>query len=75
MSTRNADICTAWGGMPPSTTFLNLAGPGGVVKTDLLRLILEGEGGRSKKSDISHTATEIGLEAPVSLGFRYYMGR
>ena len=49
--------------------------PGTMKKVVLLRLILRGEGGRFKKSDISYTALIMGLEAPVLLGFRYYKGR
>jgi len=48
---------------------------GTMEKVFLLRLILRGEGGRFKKSDISYTALIMGLEAPVLLGFRYYKGR
>ena len=49
--------------------------PGTMKKVVLLRLILRGEGGRFKKSDISYTALIMGLEAPVLLGSRYYKGR
>lgn len=49
--------------------------PGTMKKVVLMRLILRGEGGHFKKSDICYTGLVMGLEAPVLLGSRYYKGR
>lgn len=48
---------------------------GQIVKTLFIEIYSQGEGGRFKKSDISYAGGAMGLEALVSLGFRYYKGR
>lgn len=54
---------------------LSVTDPVSVKKRRFIEINSQAEGGRFKKSDISYTGVEMGLEASVLLGFRYYKRR